>query len=111
MSCKALNSCYFLLHRIFFYSEDVEEAGSSKCHYASDKLHNVIFQKRGILVMPLEPQTSLIYSSVNSHIKRHPLILDFFFFFISCLFKLMFRFRHINLLLISNTSMAAVRIY
>jgi hypothetical protein len=62
--------------------------------------------------MPLEPQTSLTYSSVNSHIKRHPLILVSFFLFISLAsFKLMFSFRHIDLLLISNTSMAAVRIY
>ena len=62
--------------------------------------------------MPLEPQISLIYSSVNSPIKQHPLILVFFFLFISfASFKLMFRFRHINLLLIKKTSMAAVRIY
>jgi hypothetical protein len=70
------------------------------------------FKKTGILVMPLESQISLIYSSVNSHIKRHPIILVFFFLCISLAsFKLMFRFRHINLLLIRNTSMAAVRIY
>lgn len=56
--------------------------------------------------------SNLIYSSENPHIKRHPLLLVFFFLFISLTsFKLMLKLRHINLLLIKNTSMAAVRIY